>query len=263
MQKRMNILVVEDDDTTCLAYQELCSCQEDIFLIGTSSHTDEAIKLTAEFQPNVVILDLELHKGSGSGLQYLQGIHSLNLKTRPYILVVTNNISPVTHAIARNSGADYVIVKTQADYSEQMVIDFLRSINTSLPESDSLRHSGNREVKQRIEEEYVRRLRQRINTELDMVGISPRATGRAYLAEAIEMLSQKRQTYICAEIAKKYKKTDASVERAMQNAINSAWRRSDIETLEQCYTAVVSSEKGVLSLMEFVYYYADKVKNSL
>ena len=118
-------------------------------------------------------------------------------------------------------------------------------------------------AKQKIEEDYRRRLRQTINRELDMVGISHRAVGRDYLCDAIEMICHKRQTYICAEVAKKYKKSDPSVERAMQNAINSAWRKTDIETLEKCYTAPISSEKGVPTLMEFIFYYADKVKSAV
>ena len=61
-------------------------------------------------------------------------------------------------------------------------------------------------------------------------------------------------------MAKNYKKSDASVERAMQNAINRAWRVSDIEELLTHYTAKIHSEKGVPTTLEFVYYYANKVK---
>ena len=96
-----------------------------------------------------------------------------------------------------------------------------------------------------------------------MVGISPLAVGRDYLRDAIEMICHKKQTYISSAIAKKYQKTDASVERAMQNAINSAWRKTDIDTLERSYTAPIFSEKGVPTLTEFIYYYADKVKSNM
>ena len=77
------------------------------------------------------------------------------------------------------------------------------------------------------------------------------------------MVCYKEQTYICNEIAKKYQKTSASVERAMQNAIDRAWKTTDITTLEEHFRAYVNPTKGVPTLTEFIYYYADKVKNSM
>ena len=230
---------------------------------GTDRSCRRSACLTEKYRPNAVVLDLELQKGSGSGIEYLMGLEKLALKTRPYIAVVTNNVSQYTHAAARRCGADYIFLKTQSDYSVPMVMRFLRSMVAAIPDIALQKEMDNPAAKQKIEEDYRRRLRQTINRELDMVGISHRAVGRDYLCDAIEMICHKRQTYICAEVAKKYKKSDPSVERAMQNAINSAWRKTDIETLEKCYTAPISSEKGVPTLMEFIFYYADKVKSAV
>lgn len=263
MSDRINLLVVEDDADTCFEYENYCKELDDVFLIGTSAHSDEAVKITEEFLPNVVVLDLELQKGSGSGMKYLIDINKSMIKVHPYILVVTNNVSSYTQAVVRKFGADYIIVKSQSDYSVQMVIDFLRSILRSIPDMNPHTETCSPEIKQRIEDEYNRRLQQSITQELNMVGISPRAVGRDYLRDAIEMICHKKQTYISSAIAKKYQKTDASVERAMQNAINSAWRKTDIDTLERSYTAPISSEKGVPTLTEFIYYYADKVKSNM
>lgn len=263
MKKQIHLLVVEDDENTCSEYENYCSEHDDIFLIGTSAHSGEALKITEELLPNAVVLDLELQKGSGSGMKYLLDIDKIKLKVHPYILVVTNNISPYTQAAVRKFGADYIIVKSQEDYSVPMVIDFLRGIISSIPDMNPVTETCSPTIKQRIENDYNRRLQQNITNELNMVGISPRAVGRDYLRDAIKMICHKKQAYICAEIAKKYQKSDASVERAMQNAINSAWRKTDIDTLERCYTAPVSSEKGVPTMTEFIYYYADKVKNCM
>ena len=61
----------------------------------------------------------------------------------------------------------------------------------------------------------------------------------------------------------KYGKTDSSVERAMQNAINRAWRNSDIDELLTHYKAKISSDKGVPTLTEFIHYYANKIKSHI
>lgn len=263
MPKRIDLLVVEDDEATCLAYEQYCQNRDDVFLIGTSARSDEALRITEEFKPNAVVLDLELTYGSGSGLDYLLGVDKLPLKVIPYILVVTNNISQKTYLAIRNIGADFIIAKSQPDYSVEYVVNFLRSIIDSIPDMIPCQETSSPAIKKRIEEDYNNRMLKRIGAELDVIGISPRFKGRNYLRDAIEMICHKEQTYICNEIGKKYGKTSASVERAMQNAIDHAWKTTDITTLEEHYKAYVNPRKGVPTLTEFIYYYADKVKNSM
>lgn len=76
------------------------------------------------------------------------------------------------------------------------------------------------------------------------------------------MTIKEKSPNICRALAEKYKKNDFSIERAMQNAINKAWRTSDIDDLLTNYTAHINTEKGVPTLTEFIYYYANKVKNN-
>lgn len=263
MPKRIDLLVVEDDEATCLEYENLCKQYEDVFLIGTSAHSNEALKITEEFKPNAVVLDLELQQGSGSGIDYLTHLEDTSLKVKPYILVVTNNVSRVTQAIARKFGADFIIVKSQADYSVAMVVNMLRSVISSIPDMNPNFPTSSPAIKKRIEEDYNQRLVKNITKELDIIGISPRFKGRNYLRDAIEMICHKEQTYICNEVAKRYGKTSASVERAMQNAIDHAWKTTDTTTLETHYTAYISPKKGNPTITEFIYYYADKAKNSM
>ena len=61
-------------------------------------------------------------------------------------------------------------------------------------------------------------------------------------------------------IGETYKKSTGSVERAMQTAINKAWRVNDTEDLLKYYTARIDPRRGAPTVTEFVYYYANKVK---
>ena len=58
------------------------------------------------------------------------------------------------------------------------------------------------------------------------------------------------------ELAIEYKKTPASIERAMQNAINRTWATENVEDLLNKYKAKISSSRGVPTINEFVHYYA-------
>ena len=46
----------------------------------------------------------------------------------------------------------------------------------------------------------------------------------------------------------------------MQNAIERAWNLTDIDELSKNYTAKINSSKGVPTILEFIYFYANKIK---
>lgn len=259
IERPLTILLVEDDPYSCQELTEAIDLTDDVILAGVTAHADQAVMLVQDYLPDCLILDLELHAGSGNGLNVLQSIRQLALPRPPYVLITTNNSSVVTHEAARNLGADFIFTKHQTDYSAKNVIEFLRMIkdviqnrtNSIAPNSMSTEAPHIRE----------KRLIRRIHTELDAVGISPKAVGRQYLTDAILLVIDKPEHNLPAAIGKKYGKSDSSVERAMQNAISKAWRTADIDTLYRNYTAKINSEKGVPTITEFICYYANKLKN--
>ncbi|MEE0264612.1 MAG: sporulation initiation factor Spo0A C-terminal domain-containing protein [Acutalibacteraceae bacterium] len=255
MHQKLSILIIEDEIELCEEYKNKITQKDDLILIDTTNNTDTALNLIAEFLPDILILDLELHNGFGNGINLLQDLTKLSLKQKPFILVVTNNISSVTHKIVRELGADFLITKNQKDYSVDMVLNFIASIShTAFAHNNS--YSSDAEAVQ----SYEQSVKNKINTELDLIGISSKLKGRIYLSDAIEVICKNRIPNISTVIAKKYSKTEASVERAMQTAINHAWKNTDIETLENHYTAYINPRKGVPTITEFICYYADKVK---
>jgi hypothetical protein len=173
--------------------------------------------------------------------------------------VTTNNVSPVTHRQVRLLGADFVMAKSQDDYSAEGVIEFLHSL-AHIIRSERKRSAGRLEAEP--PNETRRRLLVCLSNEMDLLGMLPKWLGRGYLIEAIMLLLEEQgQPYNhVASIAQKHGKTDNSVERAMQNAINCTWRSADIEDLQRYYTARISSERGIPTLTEFLYYFANKMK---
>jgi len=259
LDKPLNILLVEDDQEECKAFVRVTDPIDDVRLIGVTNNENKALEYVKDYLPDAIILDLELHKGSGSGISFLTTLNKMRMKFTPYILVTTHNISRITHKQARHLGADYIMVKSQEDYSVKNVVDFLRSLKNVIHDSrQQLKDKG--DLTDESPGDIRKRLETRVTTEIDLIGISPKALGRNYLIDAI-MLKTEGQTHQIAEIARKYCKTDASVERAMQNAINKAWSTMQPDDLMLHYTARIQSEKGVPTLMEFIYHYANKLKN--
>ena len=211
-----------------------------------------------DYVPDAMILDLELHFGSGSGLQLLNDMQTLKIPYPPYILITTNNSSTTTYEYARQLGADYIMYKHQQDYSPANVIEFLGMMKNVIQNRTPPAHAGATFEEPPIDRE--KRIMRRITSELNLIGISTKAVGYQYLVDAILLVIKQPTPKLCTIIGEKYGKTESSVERAMQNAICRAWRSSDIDDLLCHYTARIKSDKGVPTLTEFIYYYANKLK---
>ena len=260
MRHKLSILLVEDEPSECHAISQYIEGLDDVQLVGVTNNSQRAIELVCDALPDAVILDLELHKGGGNGLFFLQELRNMHLRVVPYILVTTNNTSNITFEQARQTGADFILTKWQGDYSAQTVVEFLRSIKSTIlgkakTEGISLDMSTTETPAQ-----IKSRLEKRISKEMDLIGINPKAFGRKYLLEAIQMVMNQQTRGIPSAIAARNGKSEPSVERAMQNAINRAWNTANTDDLARLYTAQISSEKGVPTVTEFIFYYAEKIK---
>ncbi len=257
LDRHLSILLIEDDENACKEIMHYVDEQDDMDLVGFASDSDKAIEQVKSLLPDAVILDLELHKGGGNGLLFLQELRQLDIS--PFILVTTNNTSVITYEYARQLGADFIMSKHQSDYTAKNAVGFLKMMKGAIlskKENKASAHSTTEAPQQR-----KKRIARRINQELDYIGVSPKAVGYNYIVDAIELIIEKPVSNLCAVIGSKYGKTDSSVERAMQNAVNRAWRTSDIDDLAEHYRAKINSEKGVPTITEFIYYYANKIKN--
>ena len=97
------------------------------------------------------------------------------------------------------------------------------------------------------------------------IGVPAHIKGYQYLREAI-ILTIKDMDMINAvtkvlypEVAKRYNTTPSRVERAIRHAIEVAWDRRDIETLQKFFGYTVSNIKGKPTNSEFIAMIADNL----
>lgn len=264
MERQLTILLVEDEQDVCQRITDEIDKTNDLTLISITNNSYRALELVKDYTPDVVILDLELHYGQGNGLEFLQELRNSPPAILPFLLVTTNNSSPTTYRFARELGVDFIMYKHQNDYSEKKVIDFLKMMHTTIQTNQKKQNPPHTISEKPIQK--TQRLRRIISKELNYVGISPKSVGYKYLTDAILLSIEnandtEKQPHLSTIISKKYKKTVASIERGMQNAINRAWCTADIEDLLLHYTAKINSSKGVPTLTEFICYYANKIQN--
>ena len=107
----INILLVEDDIQDCKIIKDYVDARDDVKLVKIANSSKEAIKDIKVYVPDVIILDIELNNGEGSGLQVLEQIKELNLDVKPVIVITTNISSKTVYTYAHNNGADLIFHK--------------------------------------------------------------------------------------------------------------------------------------------------------
>ena len=259
MQQILSILLIEDDVNACNELQQCITSYNDLKLVGITDNSHQALELVRAHLPNVVVLDLELHHGGGNGLMFLSTLKELQLEHSPYILITTNNMSDVTLEQARLLGADFTLAKYEKGYSAQYVVDNIRLMSAAILKKNSLLSP----LPDLSPDQAEHLLIKRIQRELDLIGINPKATGYKYLVDSILLTIHGSNTNLSRTLAPKYEKSEKSIERAMQNAIKQAWVTNDVEDLLKYYTAKIRVDRGAPTLMEFVCYYASKIKNDI
>ena len=270
----MRLLLIEDEVGDALKFTECAKRRPDIRFVGMTDSSEEGLKLVKSALPEGVILDLQLVKGNGSGLQFLETLNETVLTLRPVVVVTTSNQSGVVYRLVENLGADWFFDKAQPSYNADFVIDTLLSLRKVLDAKQGNRSSSEaaaqgdlRQSREMVETPADRRSRiyQRIDIELDLVGIRARLKGREYLRDCIyiKMHSFKERGSGIEKVAANHKHSYGTLVKTMQTAIHDAWDNTDAEDLRTHYTARVNSQMGSPHVSDFIHYYADKIRNTI
>ena len=106
----------------------------------------------------------------------------------------------------------------------------------------------------------------RITNILHEIGVPVHIKGYNYLRCAIVLTVQERSLVdavtkeLYPRVAREFRTTASRVERAIRHAIEVAWNRGDIETLQSWFGFTISLSKGKPTNSEFIALVADRVR---
>lgn len=119
----------------------------------------------------------------------------------------------------------------------------------------------------RVAEPAVKRdLEKDVTDMIHEIGVPAHIKGYQYLREAIMMSVQDVEMLgsitkiLYPTIAKKYQTTSSRVERAIRHAIEVAWSRGRMETLDALFGYTINTGKGKPTNSEFIALIADKIR---
>ena len=114
-------------------------------------------------------------------------------------------------------------------------------------------------------EEHAASLKNMVTSVIHEIGVPAHIKGYQYLREAI-MITVEDMDVINAvtkvlypAVAKRFNTTPSRVERAIRHAIEVAWDRGDLETLQKYFGYTVSNAKGKPTNSEFIAMIADRL----
>ncbi len=235
--------------------------KEDLRLLGIADNGKEACEMIRKWNPDVVLLDADLPVMDG--FQVIENIRRENRGNPVPVFIMmsdTGNQSMIENAC--RLGADYYMMKP---VGPDMVIHRIRKAiyGTEEKEKESL------DLDQTEPEEkgnLVHNLETDVTAIIREIGIPAHIKGYQYIREAIMMTVSDMNllNYITKllypTIAKKYKTTSSSVERAIRHAIEVAWNKGQIDVLEEMFGYTISAGKGKPTNSEFIALISDKLR---
>ena len=259
--KVLSIVLIEDDKAECIKFEKYIKTRNDVKLIATTDSDIEGLELIKKNLPDAIILDIELHNGSGNTNSFglLEELYKTKLSKKPKIVVNTVVSSTTVYDYLHDKGVDLIFYKKQQNYSIENIINTLVLLSGY---SEDKSFTGNIVIEDTKENEE--KISSIINDELNLIGVGLHLQGRKYLHDAIYYLitnsNGEEKVSAVQYLTNKYKRSNSTISRDMQNAILHAWRVSSLEDLETHYTARINYETGVPTPTEFIYFYADKIR---
>lgn len=134
--------------------------------------------------------------------------------------------------------------------------------------SQRMPEQGKQQESQKAVETLQRDLEQDVTNMIHEIGVPAHIKGYQYIREAI-MMSVKDPGMISSitkilypTIAKRFQTTPSRVERAIRHAIEVAWSRGRMETLDALFGYTVDTGKGKPTNSEFIALIADRIRLS-
>lgn len=193
--ENIKIMIVEDHPLMRQGIKKMIEKEEDLLVTGEADNINEAIKILANEEHDVAIVDITL-EGELSGIDLIKNINKRKIKTK--ILVLSMHSETLYIERAMKAGANGYITKNEAP---QILIEAIRSVN-----------SGETYISSKISGKMINKLLQK-EAESDSINVDKMSNREI---EIFELIGRGCKT---GEIAKKLNLSTNTIESHRKNII--------------------------------------------
>ena len=255
--EQLSVAIADDNERLLDMLDEIISSDKMLNVVGKAKNGEDICQIIRNKEPDVVLLDLIMPKMDG--LTVMDQInHDKMVKKHPSFIVLTAIGQEAITEDAFQKGANYYMMKP---FYNEMLLSRIKNVN----------HSFRGQGKRGAEAENYETLREgelenRITNLLHEIGIPAHIKGYHYLRDAILMAVDDMDVLnaitkvLYPTVAKKYQTTSSRVERAIRHAIEVAWSRGKLDTIDELFGYTVSNGKGKPTNSEFIALIADTIQ---
>ena len=261
--EKINVLIVDDNARTASMLEEIVQGDEEMTVIGKAENGLDALEMIRDKEPDVVLLDLIMPKLDGLGV--LEKVKKdKELKKVPAFIVISAIAQERVTENAFELGASYYILKP---FDVSVVLSRIRQVG-GRSSQHILEKRGVIAAGEIAQASRPHNLEADVTDIIHEIGVPAHIKGYQYLRDAI-MMSVDDPSMISSitkilypTIAKRFQTTPSRVERAIRHAIEVAWSRGRMETLDALFGYTIDTGKGKPTNSEFIALIADRIRLS-
>lgn len=254
----INVAIADDNERILDLLGDMIDADKELKLVGKANNGEDAYEMIRQKQPDVVLLDLILPKMDGLSVMD-QVNNDQELRKHPDFIVITAIGQERITEDAFKKGASYYILKP---FHNDTVIKRIKNAGENMTKN----------IKPVAKEGDVlpaqpqMQLENRVTDMIHEIGIPAHIKGYHYLRDAIIMAVEDMDVLnaitkvLYPTVAKMHQTTASRVERAIRHAIEVAWSRGKLDTLDHLFGYTVSTGKGKPTNSEFIALIADTIR---
>ncbi|MCL2018249.1 MAG: sporulation transcription factor Spo0A [Oscillospiraceae bacterium] len=249
--KQFKVLIGDDSMENGLAWASLLK-QKGMYAITRPRNGRVILETFRQEMPDVLVIDAKMPEFDAVSL--MAKIKDEVAKS-PIVIVVSSYDSPQVEREVMDAGARYYMVRPFEPNELARRVENL--LGSSL---------GNMSVEYNVHDDIPDDIEYVVTEIIHQIGIPAHIKGYHYLRTAILLSVDDSEMINCVTkllyptVAKKYNTTSSRVERAIRHAIEIAWDRGDVETLNGFFGYTIHTSRGKPTNSEFIALIADKLR---
>lgn len=257
-----HVAIAEDNPQMLNLLNDMLEEENGFRVVGKADNGVDAYNMIVDTNPDLVLMDVIMPKLDGISVMEKVRKEKTGRKVPSFIMVTAAGSDQVTRDAFR-LGASYFIMKP---FQKELVMDKIRRVCAG--SEKNLPYAENEKINPYMDRnEYIRQnLENDVTRLLHEIGIPAHIKGYQYLRDAIAISVEEEEILVSVTkvlyptIAKRHNTTSSRVERAIRHAIEVAWSRGKLDTLDDLFGYTVSNGKGKPTNSEFIALIADTIR---
>lgn len=266
---KTTVIIADDNKEFRDILVEFISSYDEFEVIGVANDGVETLEKVEKENPDMLILDIIMPHLDG--LEVLERMKSMNKESLPKVIVLSAVGQDKITQKALKLGAEYYVLKP---FDFEIFIKRMKDVaniksNTSImrerlsnyvKDEPAQKHNWNKNI------EKSEKLESKVTRIIHEIGVPAHIKGYLYLREAISMVVEDMD-YLGAitkelypSVALKFNTTPSRVERAIRHAIEVAWTRGKVDTINRLFGYTINNNRGKPTNSEFIALIADKLR---